>query len=91
MSQPRVHLDRHPAVHARAGLISGAKYVTGGADVCRRDRPDGFTDVHSADGEIADLLVIRGPAADRLLEDGRVAGDADDGPGAHQLGEVAGA
>ena len=58
--QPRVDLDRHPAVDAVGGLVLLGQHVAGVADVVGGDRADGGVHVGAALGELGDLRVVGG-------------------------------
>jgi hypothetical protein len=90
VGQPRVDLDRHPAVETVGRLVDGGHDVTGVAHVVGGHRENGVIDVRARGGELVQLVVVGGPLRHRQLEDRRVRRDADDVADLHQLGEVAG-
>ncbi len=88
VGERRVDLERHPAVDAVRSLPGRAHQVAGGADVVHREREEHLDRVVARDR--AQLRVVPVALRQRLLEDGRVGGDSDDGVLLHQPGELAG-
>ena len=87
---PRVDLDRDPAVDPVARVVGRPQHVAGVAHVLGRDGAQRLADVDPAHGEVGQLRVVEVAARDRLLEDRRVGGDADQAAVADQVGQVAG-
>ena len=87
--EPRVDLERHPAVDAAGGLPGAAEHVAGLLDVGDGDLADGVVDRRAAGGQLADLLVVGLAVRQRRREDRRVGGDPDDALVGDQLLQVA--
>ena len=86
----RIDLDRDVAVLALSFVPDRAEHVAGVADVLLGQTPEDLLRiVYPAEGS-ANLFVVETALRDRLLEDGRVRGDADDRVVAHQPLELAG-
>ncbi len=90
-AQARVDLDRDPAVEGVGAVVHRPQDIARPPDVVGREGAHRFADVDVAEGQVADLLVVRGSFRQGLLEDRRVGRDADDVPGLDELREVAGA
>ncbi len=88
--QPRIDLDRHPAVDAVGQLVLLGQHIARIADVVGGDGADRGVHIGAAIGELFDLLVVGGALRQRRLEDRRVGGDTDDTHGVDQLLQVAG-
>ena len=89
MGEVRVDLDRDVAV-APAGLLPDrAQQVAGRGDVGACELEEDLLRAQLARKQLAQLLVVGVAVGDRLLEDRRVRGDADDGVFAHQPRKLA--
>ncbi len=86
--QPGVDLDGHPAVDAVGVLPLTRQHVARVAHVVGGDGADGGVDVRAALGELGDLAVVGIALGERLLEDRRVGGHADDALGVDELLQV---
>ena len=78
-----------PSRRARRALPDRAQQVTGGADVVHGEGEEDLGRLVHARRDLAQLDVVRIALRQRLLEDGRVGGDADDGVLLDQAGELA--
>ena len=76
--QLRSDLDRHVAVDAVAAVVHGSQEREGALDVGGDEVPVRVGDGRAAADEVAELLVVVGAGADRLLEDRRVRREAPD-------------
>ena len=85
----RVDLDRDVAVLPLAAVPDGAQQVARVLDVLDRELEEGLFRVVLARENLAQLLVVRVALDERLLEDRRVRGHADDRVLAHQLLQLA--
>ena len=84
-----VDLDRDVAV-APAGLLPDrAQEIAGRSDIGARELAEDLLRAQLARKEVAQLPVVGAAVGDRLLEDRRVRGHADDRVFAHQPGELA--
>ena len=81
-------LDRDVAVAGLRSLPDGPQKIAGGRDVAESEAEEDALGVAFAAG--ADLFVVGVPARERLLENARVGGDADDGVLSDSLRECAG-
>ena len=87
--QPRVDLDRDPAVDAIGGLPLRPKHIAGLSDVVRGGGADGGVDVGAPRGEFSDLRGIRGARRECSLEYRRVGRDADNTLGVDEFLQIA--
>lgn len=87
--QPRVDLDRHPAVDPVGVLPLGDQHVARAAHVVSGDGADGGIHVGAARGQLGDLGVVGVALRQRLLKDRRVGGHPDDALGVDQLLQIA--
>ena len=79
MGQVRVDLERDPAVTKLALAVKhGLEQITGAPDVIARQREEDLLWIGLCGEHLAQLLVVGVARADRVLEDGRVRGHADD-------------
>src|SRR5205085_7847708 len=78
------------AVFAVAGVPDGTEQIAGIADVFLGQVPEDLLGLVELVEAGANLLVVEVALGDRLLEDGRVRGDADDRVIPHQPLELAG-
>ena len=78
VGEPRVDLDRHPAVLATGGLVDRQEDVARVADVLGREGEHGLVDGLPGVRELAHLGVVGVPLGQGGLEDRRVGGDPDD-------------
>ena len=69
MREPRVDLDRHPAIHAVGRVVDRPQDVTGPAHVEGGQRPQRLPGIDAAGGQVPQLRVIGVAAGDRLGED----------------------
>ena len=72
VGQPRVHLDRHPPVHAVRGAEDGPQYVAGPAHIVGGQRAQRLLDAGAARPQVVQLPGVLVTAGDRLGEDGRI-------------------
>jgi hypothetical protein len=73
----RFDLDRDVTVMGFGLLPDGPEEITGSGDVAQSEAEEDALDVVLGAG--GDLFVVGVPVRERLLEDARVGGDADDG------------
>jgi hypothetical protein len=76
VGQARVDLDRDVAVATACPVPDGSEKIAGGGDITHRQLQEDAPGIRIAAG---DLLVVGVPMRERLLEDARIRGDADDG------------
>src|SRR5205814_7934119 len=86
----RVDLDRDVTVFAAACVPDGTEQIARVADVFLGQMPEDLLGLVELVEAGANLLVVEVALRDRLLEDGRVRGDADDRVIAHHPLELAG-
>ena len=90
VGQRRVDLERDVAVDAFRPVPDRLQQVAGAPDVLHRELEEDLGRVVLGLQQLAELLVVPVPGRERLLEDRRVRGDADDGVLLQQPGELAG-
>ena len=88
VGQRRVDLDRDVAVDAARALPDRLHQVAGAADVLHRQLEEDLGRIVLGLQQLAELLVVPVARGERLLEDRRVRGDADDRVLLHQPGEL---
>jgi hypothetical protein len=86
----RVDLDGDEAVDTVGAVPGRAHEIAGVLDVLGREREEDLLDVVVALELRAELVVVPLSGGERLLEDGRVRGDADHCILVHESGEMAG-
>jgi hypothetical protein len=89
VGERRIDLDRDVAVDVGRPLPDGLHQVAGTADVLHCQLEEDLGRVVLRLEELAELLVVPLAGGERLLEDRRVRGDADDRVLLHQPGELA--
>ena len=87
--QPRVHLQRDPAVYTVRGVVGGPEHVAGPPDVVGGDGPGRLPHGHAAQRQLGKLLVVGVPVAEGMIEDRRVGGDPDHVPVTGERSQVA--
>ena len=87
-SRGSTSIDTRPSTPSEASHCGG-QHVAGVAHVVGGDGADGGVDVGAALGQLGDLRVVGVAVRQRLLEDRRVRGHADDALGVDQLLQVA--
>jgi hypothetical protein len=90
VGDPRVDLDRNPAVHPVGSFPHRLEHIARRAHVVGRGGAHGGVDVGIAFGQLGDLVVVGLAVRQRLLENAGVAGDADDRLGVDEFLQVAG-
>jgi hypothetical protein len=90
VGQPRIDLDRYPAVHAAGGVVDRPQHVAGRAHVAGGHRAQRLPDEGAAGPQVTDLVCVGIAAGDRLGEDRRVGGHPDHVVTGDQVGQAAG-
>ena len=87
--QPRIHLDRHPAVHTAGRPVDLGEQVAGLPHIVGGDGADRRLDIGAAHGQFGDQLVVGVARRKRRLEDRRIGRHPDHALGVPQLGQLA--